>query len=149
MGDEATSPLVPGVGAFDDPALGLNDEAARYGQGPQRLLRVLPGAGAAVAGGANDFDAQARMRRFDGLRALTAVGSIGVELTQSRQSGEIIVDRYGGAALTWRGRKGVRSAPAWHHRDAGPAPTQVTAAYGHFDRADSDLPWKGGAVNLG
>ena len=50
MGNETVGALVPDVGALDDPALGLHDEAAGHGLGPQSLLGVAPGAGAAIAG---------------------------------------------------------------------------------------------------
>lgn len=92
MGDEATSTLVPGVGALDHPALGLNDEAAGDKLGPQGLLRVLPGAGAAVAGVTDDFDAHARVRGLDRLRALTAVRGIGVELLEAGRLGSRLRD---------------------------------------------------------
>jgi hypothetical protein len=62
MGDEATSVLVPCVGAPGHPALGLNDEAAGGHLRLQRLLRVAPSAGAGVARVADDLDVHVRMR---------------------------------------------------------------------------------------
>ena len=59
MGDQTPTALVPGMCSLDDPALGLNHEALGNLLGPQRLLRVLPGAGAAIAGVANDLDGDA------------------------------------------------------------------------------------------
>ena len=50
MGDETPSALVPGMRALDHPALGLDGGPAGDGLGPQRLLRVAPGAGAAGGG---------------------------------------------------------------------------------------------------
>ena len=56
---EAARSLVPGMSALYNPALGLHDEALRNDLGPQRLLRVLPNTGSAVAGVAHDLDADA------------------------------------------------------------------------------------------
>ena len=50
---ESTGALVPGMSAFHDPALGLHDEALGDDRGPheiERLPRVLPRTGAALAG---------------------------------------------------------------------------------------------------
>lgn len=84
MSDEAARAFVPGMCAFDDPALGLYDEAAGDGIGPQGLLCVLPSARAAVAGVTNDLDADV-MCVLEGLGALAAVGGVGVELLQLRR----------------------------------------------------------------
>src|SRR5574338_222718 len=97
MSNEATGALVPCVSALDDPALGLNDEAAGDEFRPQRLLRVVPGAGAAVAWVADDLDAQARVLRLDGLSALTAVSPIGVHLLQARHLGASLCDQRAGS----------------------------------------------------
>lgn len=85
MGDEASGALVPGMRAFNDPALGLHDEAAGDGIGPKGLLCVLPGTRTAVAGVANDFDADG-VRVLDGFGALATVGGVGVELLQPRHT---------------------------------------------------------------
>src|SRR5574338_216913 len=97
MSNEATGALVPCVSALDAPALGLNDEAAGDEFRPQRLLRVVPGAGAAVAWVADDLDAQARVLRLDGLSALTAVSPVGVHLLQARHLGASLCDQRAGS----------------------------------------------------
>src|SRR5574338_779844 len=97
MSNEATGALVPCVSALDAPALGLNDEAAGDEFRPQRLLRVVPGAGAAVAWVADDLDAQARVLRLDGLSALTAVSPVGVHLLQARHLGASLWDQRAGS----------------------------------------------------
>ena len=60
------------MSALYDPALGLHDEALGNDFGPQGLLRVLPGAGAAVAGMAHDLPDDA-VGLFDGDGALAAI----------------------------------------------------------------------------
>ena len=92
MGHEAASALVPCVGALDHPAVGLNDEAAGDHLRPQRLLRLAPGASAAVARVANDVDAHVRVRGLEGLRALAAVRGVGVELLEAGHLGNSLCD---------------------------------------------------------
>jgi hypothetical protein len=71
------------MSALDDPALGLHDKALGDELGPQRLLRVLPGAAAVVAGVARDLHADA-VGLLDGLGTLAAMGAVRVELLQPR-----------------------------------------------------------------
>ena len=72
---EAACALVPGMSARYNPALGLHDEALGNDLGPQRLLCVLPGSGAAVAGVTDDLDADA-VGLLDGLGAFAAAASV-------------------------------------------------------------------------
>ena len=105
MRDEATCALVPCMRALHDPALGLDDEAAGDCVRPQRLLRVAPRTGTAVARVANDLDTQPGVGRRDGLRALAAVGGIGVEPLESRHLGRGQGDhRRGGVTILHAGR---------------------------------------------
>uniref|UniRef100_E6PQE4 Uncharacterized protein n=1 Tax=mine drainage metagenome TaxID=410659 RepID=E6PQE4_9ZZZZ len=80
---EPTCTLVPGMSTLDNPALGLHDKALGNDLGPQRLLSILPGARAAVAGVTHDLDADA-VGLLDGLGTFAAVGAIGVERLQPR-----------------------------------------------------------------
>ena len=86
MGDQPARPLVPGMGAFNNPSFGLNDKALGDDIRPQRLLGELPSAGGAVTWVADDLYADA-VSLLDGRRALAAVGRIGVELLEAGNLG--------------------------------------------------------------
>src|SRR5574337_1375976 len=106
MSNETTSALVPGVSALDHPALGLNDEAAGDDLWPQRLLCVVPGAGAAVGWVADDLDAQARVLRLEGPSAPTAVSTIGIHLEQTRHLGASLCDHGAGSVAVLHAGRG-------------------------------------------
>ena len=74
MHDHASLALQPGVSALDDPALGQDDEAARFGE--QRHLRVIPFAKG--AGPAHDLDGDVVVV-LKTLRALAGIGGVRVE----------------------------------------------------------------------
>lgn len=86
--DQTARAFVPGVRAFHHPALCLHHKATGHGLGPQRLLSVLPSAGAAIAGMANDFDAERRVRRFDGTGIRAVIGAVRVKLATVTNQGK-------------------------------------------------------------
>ena len=75
--DHAAPALIPGMGPFDDPALGQNDKASDRLR-PERLLRIMQGAGRAVAGPTHDLDPDA-VGLLDRFGALPAIRTIGLE----------------------------------------------------------------------
>lgn len=75
--DHAAPALIPGMGPLDDPALGQDDEASE-GLLPERLLRIVQGAGRVVARPTYDLDPDA-VSLLDRAGALITVGPVGVE----------------------------------------------------------------------
>ncbi len=86
------------MSALHDPSLGLHHEALGDDLGPheiERLLRVLPGACAAVAGVAHHLDADA-VGLLDAAGALAPVGGVGVQLLQAGDLGAGVRDDLSG-----------------------------------------------------
>ena len=71
MGHEAADTLVPSKECARPPALGLNDETTGKSLRPQRLLRIVPGAGAAMARVTNELGTHVRGRGLEGPSALS------------------------------------------------------------------------------
>ena len=105
---QASSALVPSMSALHDPALGMHDEALGNDLRPQVLLRVLPSAGATVAGVAHHLHADA-VGLFDGLGAFAAVGcGRGVELLQAGNLGAGLRDHFSCRVAVLHARRGDR-----------------------------------------
>jgi len=105
MRDQTARAFVPGVRSFHHPALCLNHKTTGHGLGPQRLSSVLPGAGAAIARMANDFDGARGVRRFDGASTLSAIGTVRAKLAQpGRFRHRLSDDGRGGNAVLNAGR---------------------------------------------
>lgn len=89
---ETSGTVVPGVCAFDDPTLGLHNEARCVRNGPQGLLLGYEGAGGALT---DDLDVHGEVG-LDVFCAATRVGAVGEEGSDPRCLGAGLGDDLGG-----------------------------------------------------